>query len=64
MALLKERNLSILNEERAEKILTYISYNRLSNYWFPLLAEPRKDEIFKDSATFDTVFKLYQFDSD
>ncbi len=64
VALLKERNLSILNEERAEKILTYISYNRLSNYWFPLLAEPKKDEIFKDGATFDTAFKLYQFDSD
>jgi len=62
--LLKQRNLSIANEDRAEKILTYISYNRLSNYWFPLLAEPKSDEIFKDGATFDAAFKLYQFDSD
>jgi len=62
--LLKQRNLTIANEERAENILTYISYNRLSNYWFPLLAEPKADEIFKDGATFDAAFKLYQFDSD
>lgn len=37
MELLKQRNLTIDNEERTIKILKYISYNRLSNYWFPLL---------------------------
>ena len=62
--LLKKRNLTIENEERAEKILEYISYNRLSNYWYPLLQEPKKDEIFKDGSKFNTAFKLYQFDSD
>lgn len=62
--LLKKRNLTIQNEERAEKILTYISYNRLSNYWYPLLAEPKQKEIFKDGSKFNTAFRLYQFDSD
>lgn len=64
VVLLKERNLTIENEDRAERILTYISYNRLSNYWYPLLKEPKSDEIFKDNAKFNTAFKLYQFDSD
>jgi len=62
--LLKKRNLTIDDEVRAEKILTYISYNRLSNYWYPLLAEPKADEIFKKGAKFNTAFRLYQFDSD
>jgi len=62
--LLKERNLTIDNEERAERILTYISYNRLSDYWYPLLKEPKHEEIFKDGSKFNTAFRLYQFDSD
>ncbi len=62
--LLKRRNLTIENEDRAERILTYISYNRLSNYWFPLLKEPKHEEIFKTGAKFNTAFRLYQFDSD
>lgn len=62
--LLKKRNLTVENEERTERILTYISYNRLSNYWYPLLKEPKSDEIFKDNAKFNTAFRLYQFDSD
>ena len=36
--LLKSRNLLFENEARAESILKNISYNRLSNYWYPLLA--------------------------
>ena len=62
--LLKKRNLTIQNEERVERILTYISYNRLSNYWHPLLKEPKHEEIFKDGSKFNTAFRLYQFDSD
>ncbi len=62
--LLKKRNLYIEDEVRAERILTYISYNRLSNYWFPLLKEPKEREIFKDGAKFITAFRLYQFDSE
>jgi len=62
--LLKKRKLHIPNEEKAERILTYISYNRLSNYWFPMLKSPKEEEIFKDGSNFETIFKLYQFDSE
>ncbi|WP_299547131.1 Abi family protein [Seonamhaeicola sp.] len=62
--LLKDRGLSIPNEEKAEKILTYISYNRLSNYWYPMLKTPKEEELFKSGASFETIFKLYQFDSE
>ncbi|NAS10649.1 Abi family protein [Poritiphilus flavus] len=62
--LLESRGLNIENKHKAEKILTYISYNRLSNYWYPLLKEPKEEEQFKEGSTFETIFKLYQFDSD
>lgn len=62
--LLEERNLTITNRDKAEKVLSYISYNRLSNYWYPMLREPKRDEIFEDGSTFEQIFKTYQFDSD
>ena len=62
--LLKKRGLKIPNEDKAERILTYISYNRLSNYWFPMIKSPKDDELFKENSSFETIFKLYQFDSE
>jgi len=62
VSLLKERGLIILNEEKAVKVLSSISYNRLSEYWYPLLKEPKDKEIFQDGADFETIFKTYQFD--
>ncbi|MBC6997826.1 Abi family protein [Cytophaga sp. FL35] len=62
--LLKQRGLTIENERKAERILTYVSYNRLSNYWFPMLKVPKEDEIFKEGSSFETIFRLYQFDSE
>ncbi len=62
--LLKQRGLIIPNEEKAKKVLQNISYNRLSSYWYPLLKEPKEDEIFKDNSSFETAFHLYQFDSE
>lgn len=64
ITLLKERNLIIPDESKAAKILANISYNRLSNYWYPLLAHPIEDEIFKDGANFENIFHTYQFDSE
>jgi len=64
VALLKKRGLIIPNEEKAEKILTYVSYNRLSNYWYPMLKQPKEEEIFKENSSFENIFKLYQFDSE
>lgn len=62
--LLKRRGLIIPNEDKARNILTYVSYNRLSNYWYPMLKLPKEDEIFKPNSSFETIFKLYQFDSE
>jgi abortive infection bacteriophage resistance protein len=61
--LLQERNLTIPNTQKAERVLSTISYNRLSRYWYPFLKEPKEDEIFHTGADFDTIFKIYQFDS-
>ena len=62
--ILKKRGLRIQNIEKAEKVLENISYNRLSNYWYPFLAQPKDDEIFIKGTDFETVFKIYQFDSE
>jgi abortive infection bacteriophage resistance protein len=62
--LLQARGLIIPNEKKAVNILTYISYNRLSNYWYPMLKKPKEEEIFKEKSSFETIFKLYQFDSE
>jgi len=62
--LLKDRGLTIDNEEKAIRVLETISYNRLSSFWFPLLKEPKEDEIFKEGSTFETIFHIYQFDSE
>ena len=62
--LLTSRGLYIPNKERAKGILSRISYNRLSNYWYPMLKEPKNEEQFKPNSNFETIFKLYQFDSE
>ena len=59
---LKSRGLIIEDEEKALHLLENISYFRLSNYWYPLLAFPKTDKIFKPAATFNTAFNLYCFD--
>ena len=41
--LLKSRGLNFGNEVKAERVLENISYNRLSNYWYPFLADPKED---------------------
>ncbi len=62
--LLKQRGLIIENETKACKVLETISYNRLSLFWYPLLEEPKENEIFKDGSNFETIFRIYQFDSE
>lgn len=62
--LLKARGLNFRNEAKAERVLENISYNRLSNYWYPFLADPKEEEIFQSGVNFDTIFKIYQFDSE
>jgi len=62
--LLIARGMHIPNKEKAVKVLENISYNRLSSYWYPLLKEPKYDEIFKEGSSFETAFHFYQFDSE
>ncbi|MCY4561496.1 MAG: hypothetical protein OXC03_04155 [Flavobacteriaceae bacterium] len=40
--LLQKRGLIIHNEKKAERVLTYVSYNRLRNYWYPMLESPKE----------------------
>ena len=60
--LLKDRGMSVENEDKAVHVLQNVSYYRLSGYWYPLL-EDKENHVFKPGATFDTVFAIYKFDS-
>ncbi|UZO81978.1 Abi family protein [Aquimarina sp. ERC-38] len=62
--LLESRGLIVKNRKNVQTILSNISYNRLSAYWYPFLNEPKNDEIFKSNIHFDQIFKIYQFDSE
>ncbi len=62
--LLKSRGLIIQDEVKAARVLEMISYNRLSSFWYPLLKNPKEDEIFKEGSNFETIFRIYKFDSE
>lgn len=59
---LKDRGLKIENEAKALHLLEYISYFRLSGYWYPLLAHPKSEKKFKPGSSFSNAFNLYCFD--
>ncbi|HEY1009617.1 MAG TPA: Abi family protein [Daejeonella sp.] len=58
---LEERGLTILNRSKALHLLEYISYYRLSGYWYPLLSN-KNNHTFKPGSNFETAFNLYCFD--
>jgi abortive infection bacteriophage resistance protein len=60
--LLKNRGLSISDEQQTISYLTNIGYFRLSAYSYPLLKVPKIDHLYKDGATFDLVINMYRFD--
>jgi abortive infection bacteriophage resistance protein len=60
--LLKDRGLSIPDEQRAVSYLTNIGYFRLKAYFYPLLKEPKADNFFKTGSTFDMALDMYRFD--
>lgn len=62
--LMIKRGLHVPNREKAQKVLENISYSRLSAYWHPLIQDPKEKEQFKQGVEFDTIFHIYQFDSD
>lgn len=61
LQLLKDRGLSVENEDKALHLLKNLSYYRLSGYWFPLLLDKR-NHVFKKGSTFESAFDLYCFD--
>lgn len=67
--LLKDRGMTIENEEKAKEILLDIGYYRLGFYWFPFektypqKGEKRSHEFVEDTSFNDAV-DLYYFDHD
>lgn len=61
ISLLKQRGMTIINDNEAETWLRRVSYYRMSGYWYPLLAD-RENHIFKAGATFNQACYLYEFD--
>ena len=60
--LLKQRGLTISNEQKAIGYLSNIGYFRLSAYFYPLLKEPKTEHLYKENATFDKALDMYRFD--
>lgn len=56
--LLKNRGLIIKDEEFARRVLQSVSYYRLSGYSLSL----RTDDMFHPGVTFETIYRIYQFD--
>ncbi|WP_251546866.1 Abi family protein [Limosilactobacillus caecicola] len=65
IAILKRRNLRILNENATAKLLTdYGYYEVINGYKYPFLKDKTDDdEGYKKEATFEHIFGLYQFDA-
>lgn len=60
--LLKQRGLNFADENKAYHVLSHVSYFRLKSYLIPLTSN-KEQWIFKPSATFETAYRLYKFDS-
>ena len=60
--LLKQRGLNFADENKAYHVLSHVSYFRLKSYLTPLTSNKER-WIFKPSATFETAYRLYRFDS-
>ena len=64
LTLLKNRGLIIDDEDRAERLLSHISYYRLSAYMLPfkILDNGNFLDQFKEGTCWDDVYNLYLFD--
>jgi len=60
--LLKQRGLTIKDEQKTIGYLTNIGYFRMSAYLYPLLKVPKTDHIYKEGATFEMALDMYRFD--
>lgn len=59
--LLRDRGMSIENEELARHYLSHVSYYRLAGYWWPMQKDKER-HIFKEKSRFEDVVALYNFD--
>jgi len=59
---LKNRGLTIEDDNKCLFLLETISYYRLSGYWYPMLEHPKHTHKFKQSSSFNAAFNLYCFD--
>lgn len=62
IAKLKERGLSIADEQRAAHYLSNISYYRLRAYTYPFQDNDNSDHPFIKKVSFDEIIQLYVFD--
>lgn len=60
VGLLRQRGLTIADEERAVRYVRHLGYYRLSPYMIPFRVE--QSDRFKNGTTFDNVLSLYVFD--
>lgn len=58
---LRDRGLTIVDEELAKHYLAHISYYRLAGYWWPMQSN-KVTHTFKDNSKFEDVVALYNFD--
>lgn len=61
--ILKQRGLTIDDENEALDVLGHVSYFRLAGYWRPL-EQDKQRHIFKPNSHFSTVVSLYRFDTE
>ncbi len=66
VALLRSRNMIVLNESKAKEILFDVGYYRMGFYWFPFEQtypdKHHRTHVFKAGSNFDDAVKLYYFD--
>jgi abortive infection bacteriophage resistance protein len=59
--LLKERGMSIEDDNKALALLSHLNYYRLTPYWIPFQKDPEQ-HIFYDNTSFNQIISLYEFD--
>lgn len=58
---LRDRGMTIYNEELAKHYLEHVSYYRLAGYWWPMQSD-KVNHKFKENSRFEDVVALYNFD--
>lgn len=58
---LRNRGMTIVDEEMAKHYLEQVSYYRLAGYWWPMQSDKETHQ-FKDNSKFEDVVSLYNFD--